>query len=155
MQTGRHGLVQERNLRQRLVLYIHEWSTQGGMLHLQSAGSLEHINGKIKIEPCIDTFNKLQSEPLKAAMTALSNIATAPGVFKHSGQNLTIQKKDSIDHMLWVALGHLYGCYSGQFLETSTCEWRWSLGLMSGLWTSTTASAGNIWHHCTTTARRS
>ena len=156
VQTGRHGLVQERNLGQRLVLYIHEWSAQGGMLHLQSGpGSLEHINGKIKIEPCIGTIKKLQREPLKAAMTALSNIATANGVFQHSGQNLTIQKKDSIDHMLWVALGHLYGFYSGQFLETSTCGWRWSLGLMSGLWTSTTASAGTIWHHCTTTARRS
>ena len=99
------------------------------MLHLQSApASLEHINGKIKIEPCIGTFNKLQTKPLKAAMTALSNIATAPGVFKHSGQNLTIQKKDSIDHMLWVALGHLYGCYSGDIdmrmeMELGFDEW--------------------------------
>ena len=123
---------QERNLRQRLVLYI---------------------NGKIKIEPCIGTFNKLQSEPLKAARQLYPTLLSQ--VFKHSGQNLTIQKKDSIDHMVWVALGHLYGCYSGQFLETSTCGWRWSLGFMSGLWTSTTASAGTIWHHCTTTARRS
>ena len=91
-------------------LYIHEWNTQDGMLHLQSApGNLEHINGKIKIEPCIGTFDKLQSEPLKAAMTALSNIAAAPVEFKHSWKNLTIQKKNSSDYMVWVALDHLYG----------------------------------------------
>ncbi len=42
-------------------------------------------------------------------MTALSNIAAAPVEFKHSWKNLTIQKKDSSDYMVWVALDHLYG----------------------------------------------
>ena len=72
-------------------LHIHEWNTQDGMLHLQSApGNVEHINGKIKIEPCTGTFDKLQSEPLKASMTALTNIAATPVEFKHSWKNLTI-----------------------------------------------------------------
>lgn len=91
-------------------LHIQEWPTQDAMQSWQSApGNVQNVNGCIKLEPCIGSFDKLQSEPLKAAMTAVSNLTQRAVEFRHSRKNLTIQNKENDKYLVWVALDHLYG----------------------------------------------
>ena len=90
--------------------HLDEWPTSDDMKTVPTGqGNFSGINGRIRIEPCFGAFDKLQSEPLKACMTALASLLPKPFEFRHSWKHLTIQRKDSDDYILWVAIDHLYG----------------------------------------------
>ena len=67
------------------------------------------LNGCLKLEPCISGFDKLQSEPLKACMTAISNLTQKQLNFRHSWKHLTIQLAEKDEYVLWIAMDYIYG----------------------------------------------
>ena len=86
---------------------IAEWNNDK-LQTFQSGNNRDGINGYIKFEPCISTFDRLQTEPLKAIMTVISKLT--PGTqWKHSWKHLTIQEKDTENYLAWVAIDHLHG----------------------------------------------
>ena len=56
----------------------------------------------IKVEPCISTFDRMQSQPLKAIMTVTTKLV--PNLqWKHSWKHLTIQNNENWEYIAWLA----------------------------------------------------
>jgi hypothetical protein len=100
----------QKQLKEKGINYIEEWPTTDSLKNLTSGqGNADGINGRLRIEPCIGAFDKLQSEPLKACMSAMASLLPQPFEFRHSWKHVTVQHKASDDYILWIALDHLYG----------------------------------------------
>ena len=96
--------IKEKNL------HIEEWPTSDAVKALQNGqGNMPGLNGCLKLEPCISGFDKLQSEPLKACMTAISNLTQKQLNFRHSWKHLTIQLAEKDEYVLWIAMDYIYG----------------------------------------------
>lgn len=91
-------------------LHIEEWPTSDAVKALQSGqGNIPGLNGCLKLEPCVSGFDKLQSEPLKACMIAISSLTQKQLSFRHSWKHLTIQLAEKDENVLWIAMDCIYG----------------------------------------------
>ena len=78
--------IWQRQLKEKGINYVEEWPTTDSLKNLTSGqGNADGINGRLRIEKCIGAFDKPQSEPLKACMSAMASLLPQPSKFATRG----------------------------------------------------------------------